>query len=81
MRKTQTSILFFLFLALGMTPMFAIDITNEADPYVLTANGTDSNAYTSTAPHVLKVIGSPANFTLSGQISGPIRLVVEYNSG
>ena len=83
MRKTQTSILFFLFLALGMTPVFAelIDLTGLDDPYILTASGTNGNDYTSSAPHVLKVTGAAANYTLSGQLSGPIRLVVEYNSG
>ncbi|MCR5164908.1 MAG: hypothetical protein K6C40_12880, partial [Thermoguttaceae bacterium] len=81
MRKTQTSLWFFLFLTLGLVPAFAVDITDEADPYILTASGTDANAYTATAPHVLKVTGGAANFTLSGEISGPIRLVMEYNSG
>ena len=81
MNKLQTSICFLLFLAFGMTSASAVDSTNEADPYVLTANGTDANAYTATAPHVLKVTGGAANFTLSGEISGPIRLVMEYNSG
>ncbi|MBQ6106912.1 MAG: hypothetical protein IJK97_01775, partial [Thermoguttaceae bacterium] len=81
MRKTQIPFLFFLLLTFGLSPVFAVDITEEADPYVLTASGTDANAYTATAPHVLKVTGAAANFTLSGEISGPIRLVVEYNSG
>lgn len=81
MNKIQTVFSLLFLFALGMTPTFAVDITNEADPYVLTASGTDSNAYTATSAHVLKVTGAAANFTLSGQISGSVRLVMEYNAG
>jgi len=84
MNKFQTAFFLLLTLTSSLLPAAALDITNEADPYVVTipsGGGTDSNAYTATALHNLKVTGSFANYTLSGALSGSVRLVVDYGSG
>lgn len=61
-----------------------VNITDEADPYVITipsGGGTNTNNYSATSLHGLKITGSFANYNLNGVLSGNVRLIVDYGTG